>query len=298
MIPGWIFFALLAALAQAAAPLVSEHFKARALDILFGGRVLVALVTLPVVLSLPVPQDPVFYLLVVCTAAVFSASDLIYFARAIDTGAGAVTRIEGLVVGVTFILWTAITPSLLLNYFHEPLRFAGIALSLAGSVYFTLRLRRCELNARLLRSMAPMILLGALGIVFGKSAMAHAPQHSAVWYYTFLQSMLVLSIYGAIMTSRRLARYFPALAGQKALPPGRMVFAALCMGACWAVHTPAKYYAISVVENPAYVTVIGLTAPLWVMLAYRLVGRREQGDVRSGLGIVFCAFLLVVFTQL
>lgn len=59
-----------------------------------------------------------------------------------------------------------------------------------------------------------------------------------------------------------------------------------------------KYYGISLAENPAYITMIGFTTPLWVLLAYYLVKRKEPADVISGLGIVGSVALFIFFVQL
>ncbi len=209
-----------------------------------------------------------------------------------------VTRFEGLVVGITFLMWLVIDPALVVHYTHEPIRAGGILLSLVGSIYFALKLRHCEISYSTLRGMLPALVLAGLGIVFGKLAMVHSDYHSGVWYYALFQSVLVLSVYVTIMTVPALAKLFPNEAVRQNFFDKRLLIAAAFLSVGWLIHTPAKYFAISDVKNPAYVTVIGLTSPLWILLIYRLIGRREKVDIFSGLGIVFCAVLLVIFTQL
>jgi len=247
----WIIFAILAAIAQAANPLINEYFKVGSLHLLFWLRLFVGISLLPILFILPPPTDPIFYLSVAGAIACFSYFDLVYFKQAAESGAGMITRFEGLVVAITFVVWLLVDP----------------ALFVAG-----------------------------LGIVFGKTAMVHSDYHNGVWYYLLGQCLMALVIYGAVLK-------VPALAGQfklegKTLWDRRVMLAALVMSVSWIIHAITKYYAITEVENPAYVTIIGLTAPFMVVGFYALIGRREQTDVWSGLGLVICAILLVCFAHL
>ncbi len=146
--------------------------------------------------------------------------------------------------------------------------------------------------------MGPAILAGATGIVFGKLAMEHSPLHSGVVYFAFIQSCVTLAILLLLMNLPFLKRKLPHLTMESRLFDKKTILAGALVAFFWLLHMPAKYYGISLVENPAYVTVIALTAPFWILLAYKLIGHKEDSDVWSGLGIVFCAMLLVAFTQL
>jgi hypothetical protein len=51
-------------------------------------------------------------------------------------------------------------------------------------------------------------------------------------------------------------------------------------------------------ENPAYLTVMLFTDALWVLLIYKIIGRKEESDILSGIGIVFCAMGLILIKSL
>ncbi len=293
----WIGLALVAAVSLAGFFLVNEIFRVRALHLLLWMRLIAFLACLPFLFVFPWPQDPVFYLLMLCSAAIFSASDVAAIGMAGKNGAGSVSRIEPLTVGVTFLLWCALSPQTIGEYMASPLRAFGIVGSLLGGLYFALRLRHCEISRETLRVMAPFILSGAVGITIGKTAMSLVPPPAGVYYYALLQCGLSVVFYSAAIKIPAFSRRIPDFGSTSDLFARRTVLAGLCGSAIWLVHTPSKYAAISMVENPAYVTMIGLTAPLWVLLIHGIMGKKERADVVSGLGIVACAALLVLFSR-
>lgn len=293
----WILLAIIAAASLAGFFLVNEIFRVRSLHLLFWMRLIAFAACLPFLSVFPLPTDPAFYLLMLASAAIFASSDVAAIGMSGKNGAGSVSRIEPLTVGTTFILWCAISPQTLGDYAASPLRALGIAGSLAGCLYFALRLRHCEISRETLRVMTPFILSAAVGITIGKTAMNHVPPPAGVYFYALLQCGLSVLFYGAAMKIPALARRIPDFGSTSDLVNRKTLLAGACGAAIWLVHAPSKYAAISMVENPAYVTVIGLTAPLWVLLAHKIMGKKERGDVISGLGIVACAALLVIFSR-
>lgn len=292
----WIFFAVLAAVTQAAFPLLNEYFQVRPLYLMFWMRAFALAALLPVLLFLPLPEDPLFYLFVLAGAFIFSYFDIVYVGVGASKGAGVVTRIEPLIVGATFLIWLAIVPAQIGELAASPLRTGGIVAGFAGSLYFALRLRHCAVSASALREMALPIVLGAMGVICGKLAMNHSEALSGTAYYSLFQNLFALAIYLVILAlpavRDRLARE-----GGASLFDKRVLLAGAVVAVNWILHTPTKYFAIDQVANPAYVTVVTLTSPLWVLLLYRIAGRREKADIVSGLGIVFCAAVLVLFSS-
>ncbi|MCK5373795.1 MAG: hypothetical protein KAJ40_00775 [Alphaproteobacteria bacterium] len=114
----------------------------------------------------------------------------------------------------------------------------------------------------------------------------------------FLQCLIVLSFYIIIMKIPSLTRHLPHKDMISGIKDKTVLLAGACMAVAWLLHTPSKWVAITLIENPAYVTMIGLTASLWVLLFYKITGRKETADIWSGLGIVACVAILVMFTQL
>lgn len=297
IIPVWVLFALLTMLAQTGVALTNEYFKVRALHMLWWMRLITIVALLPFMHFYALPADPWFYIYVAAGAVIFCYFDLIYFGLTAKSGAGVVTRIGPLVVAGTFVMWTVITPSLMTDYIETPLRTAGIIAALTGSVFFSTRLKNCPVSWSALKIMAPYLFLASIGMCLGKLAMQHAAPPEGVFYYTLIQSVIVWVMYVGMAAAPPSWKFVPHLDLNSSLRDRRVIMAGLCAAAGWIIATPAKWYAISIVENPAYVGTISLCEPFAVLLIYRLLQRREKAKIGDGIGIVACAIALVVFTQ-
>lgn len=298
MTGSWIFLALIVAFTQAGLSLVSEHFKVKAVHLLVWLRIFAVGALLPVTFFVPWPTDPLFYGLVAVTAFIFVYCDVISFGMIAKNGAGTVSRIQSLVAITAFIVWTAISPHLFGEYLASPFRSAGIVAAIIGATYFAMRMRRrCVISQETLRVMIGPIVMAAIGIAISKHAVQLTAPLSGAVYYTLVQGSLMLVIYAFILLFRPLSSRIQHFGMESAFTTKKAVMAGACGAALHIVHMLCKYMAYAWVENPAYVAVIGLTSPLWILLFYKLVKRQEKADVLSGLGIVFCAVLLIIFTQ-
>lgn len=294
----WVLYAVIAAITAAAIKIVSERVKIKAIHLMVWLRIFAVLMLFPFILFLPAPSDPLFYLLVAVTAFIFVYSDLHAFGLAAKNGAGVVSRIEPLITVVVFFLWTAITPSLLSVYIESPLRTLGIFGALGGATYFALRLRRCAVSLETLRYMWKPLLVSAVGTVIAKTAIDLVDPLSGAFYYTWMQGIFMLCIYGVISKTPLLANRVPDFGMQSLFFTRNALVAGLCAAVFHVVHMIAKYHAYAATENPAYISVVLLTGPLWILLFYKATKRREDADILSGLGVVFCALLLIFATRL
>lgn len=284
----WFWPALVAAIAQAALPVVSERLPVPAATLLWWMRLVAILVLLPFALAVPAPTDPLFYALVLVGAGIFAWSDMVRLGVAADRGAGIVTRLDPLAVGITFVVWTALNPALLLGYAGEPLKAAAIVIALGLSIASALRLKHCSVSRDALARLMPQLVMAAIAIVIGKYAMNRADAAGGPIYYALIQSLAVWLFYGLLGAAPRARALRPtALFARRSLIAGGLA------GLFWLLHTPVKWHAIALVENPAYVTMVGLTAPLWVLGFDRLTGRRAEGDLVGGAGIILGAALLI-----
>jgi hypothetical protein len=297
MLEAWVISSVVASIGLALMSLFNEYFRLNPIHLVFWLRIFVCAALIPVIAQLSPPLSLAFYIATLISVFCFSYFDFIFYSQAIKSGAGMITRFEGLVVGVTFFLWLIIEPSVVASYFENPVRGAGILASLAGSIYFALRMKGCSITVHALKEMGPALILSGIGVTCGKIAMDNSDFHSGVWYYAFIQSFLSLLLYISVLHSPPLSRYFK-ISGRRYSSERRILLGAIGLSIIWFMNVIFKYYAIAEVENPAYVTIIGLTSPFWVLLVYFLVGRSESANVKAGLGLVICAIMLVAFAHL
>ncbi len=293
----WIIPAIISALAAAGMVLVNEYIQVRSLHLLFWMRLISVLFLLPWVLTFNWPDAWQFYVLMLLNAFVIAYSDIVMIGLTAKSGAGITSRLTPLIHGIIFIFWLAVTPSLLVEYIDKPLRSIGIVLSLATGIWFALRLKKCRLSYEALKIALPALVVAALAIVFGRLALNYADGPGAVYKYVMLQCLLVFICYFLFQLIPFISVRLPHMDLRSGIFDRRVLLAGMLAAIAWLISTPAKWYAIMQVENPAYVTMFALSVPLWVLLAYRFTGRKEKADISSGLGIVASAMALIFFTQ-
>lgn len=287
----WIPLALLALATHAGQTLIGEYSPISRMRLVFAINLFSVIALFPVIWIFPLPVDPVFYAGTVGVALLVCWIDYVMFTSFRMNGAGVSTRILSLTVFLTFILWTALNPDLLQRYMQAPLRTAVLLGSMMGAIFFLYRMRHCALSLAALRDLWPVILGGAGIAVMAKYAMdASGPE--GVWYYTFIQGIIVSLIYAAALCTGR----------DKHRPTGRETLALQLQHGCLAgliitIHILTKNSAFRFVENPAYVLILLLLAPFLISLIYRLVGREDNSDLTSGYGILVSAIVFVWATK-
>lgn len=213
------------------------------------------------------------------------------FARPKNLAPGAITRLIPLNVLVTFVMWIVIDPDVLYGYLDNPVQGAGIVAATCGAVFFAMRMQKNPVSRHALRALGPVILMSGMGVVFAKIALDQADMHSGVFGYMVVQAFFMILIFGALE-----AVWHPVpravFAGRVAIQTGFL------MGLNSVAHLIFKSYAYQLVANPAYVSVVILTTPLWVLLYYRLVKKQVVGDIKAGLAVVVCAAALIYFVGL
>ncbi len=287
----WVWFSAGSALTAAIMPIMHEKIRAERLSMMFWLRIVMLVIALPVLFFVGWPGSPVFYVATFITAFIWAYADLSSFRATEEFGAGAITRIIPLNVLVTFFMWIALNPQTLESYLVNPVQGLGIFVSLCGAVFFAMRLQRGPISRESLRALGPVILMSGMGVVYAKIALESATVpsiHSGVFGYMAVQAFFMILIFGALeLAGRPVPR--AVFTGRVAITSGFL------MGINSVVHLMLKSYAYLMVANPAYVSAVILTTPLWVLLYYKLVKKQNIGDIKAGFMVVVCAAAMIGF---
>lgn len=290
---GWMLFTLIATVFSAGFYLVNQYLKQPGHLLVFWMRVMVVLFMSPLMAELELPHDPLFYLAVLITVFAGTFSDIRSFDAAAKYGGGVVSRINPAIVWGAFLLWFFFDPSILAKYMDHPANTAGIAASLIGCVYFAMRLNKCAITREALIYMAPALAGYALTTVLNKYAMGLGKPENVVYGYMYIQSALASVLIGVMLLWRSRRGRDTTLTGWT---NKKMLAAGLIACFVWICHMIYKNYAMVYTPNPSYVAAIGLTAPVFIAVFYYFAGHKEEADVNAGMGVVFCAVLLALFT--
>lgn len=303
---GWAWFSLVSAVFSAGFYLVNQYWRMPGDFLVFTMRIMIVALMTPFVHTLSWPQNPLFYAAVAVTVMVGTSSDVRTFNASAKFGAGMVSRLMPVTVLIAFFLWFAVRPALLFEYLARPWLTLGVLVSLGACVYFAMRLNRCEVSRSAMVYMAPALTGYTITTVLNKYAMdfgAGAEDFSGVVLgYMYVQSLIALALVGPyILWKRRgkpapLVQTVPTVPAAPALQMKPLLAASFAAAVVWISHMVFKNYAMAYSESPSYQAAINLTAPVMIAIVYRIVGHREETDVRAGMGIVAAALLLVFVT--
>lgn len=287
----WILLSLIAAICMGSFYLICQYYKTPGQYLVIWSRILVLLALSPILFLMEWPDDPRFYIAVAITGVIGGLADLRVMNVTADYGGGVVSRLQPLGIGIAFFLWLFVKPEQFLIYQQHPWHAAGIVLALLGCVYFSSILRKCTISAPALRQLIVPIFGYACNIVIAKYAFDHSPFHSGVYFYMFIQSLCVAPlIFGYALMSKK-----PTLSLDRQMFFSKVIFVpSFFMFIIWMVHMFAKNYANTMTPNPSYVAALVLTCPVWVMLFYKIVGHKEDANVKAGIGIMVSAILLAL----
>lgn len=283
----WVLLSIAATISLAAFQLTNQYAKVDGFDLAVMVKVVLVILFLPFTLYFGWPQEPLFYLFVGATAPLVLYGDKLFFDLAAEYGAGVISRIVPLNLILLFVGWLVVQPSLAMEYFSEPIIFSGIILALCSTIYFAMRMRKCEISAAAFKKAIPILLIWAIVPIFNKQAMDHSGLHEGVYVYGCFQAFLVALIGLPMIGHRRLK-------SGKAFISARLLKTSFIAALAVTLHLIAKNYSYALVDDPTFPTAILLTSPLFILAYYRLTNHKEDADIWSGIGVVASVMALVV----
>ncbi len=290
---GWALFSLIAAVFSMGFYLTNKYLKQPGDVLVFFMRVVTVIFLTPFVISMDMPQDPMFYVFVVMTALLGVGADIRTFDASSTYGGGVVSRLMPVTVWASFILWLVMRPQMLVDYAAHPWRTTGIVLSLAACVYFASRLRHEAITKAAARTMLPALIGYTLVAVLSKLAMEHGVVNhrfaSAAIAYLYVQSLAAIFMLGPLLMWRRRRTTF--------IFTRYTAVAVLLAAFIWIDHMTYKNFAVAYTPHPSYQGAINLLTPVFIALFYKIVKHQEpKTDMVAGMGIVGATIFLTLMT--
>lgn len=283
----WIGLGILAAIVSSGIPLVQEKHKGNPFAVAIWVKIGVALLTLPFVLYFGLPDNPRFYIFAGLSAAIWSISDVIYYRSVSEVGAGVVSRVLPSAAILSFLVWFMINPDQLQKYLENPIQGGLIFLIIIAASILAMLMRKCPVSWRGIQLVWFVLLAAAIGPLVEKISMGSEPSIKAPFAMTFVQAVMMLTfwaVFAAIKRPITLTTFTLSTSWKTGLMISVFMTVVLC----------SRFTALQYVEHPAFLSVILFTDALWILLYYRLTGRKDDSKIWAGLGIVGCAAALVL----
>lgn len=273
--------------------LVNQHFKMRASTLMLWRGFGVALAYLPLALTVPWPDKTVFYLLTITLGVIVSFFDKLCMESSAKYGAGVTSRLLPMGVWLTFLMYLITNPAHTQTLLQAPLRAAGIVAALAIGVGAISFLRKDAISKQALLFLAPALVMVGFIDLINKYAMAASPNPlSGAFVYGFVMSLTI----GVVTVIRR--RFFEEKKVNIMQSFERGVFKGGLLVVMFIVAGMInKNIAMFYTPNPAYVSVLALSSPLWIAFYNKLTGHRDKSNIWAGFLFVLSAALLIVLSR-
>lgn len=292
MIPLWFVLALGAAFSISAQPLIQEKFKADGFALALWNKIVVACVLLPFVLTFGMPEDWRFYAYIMATSVIYAISDVVYFRAVPVIGSGLMTRLIPSSAVINFFLWFIVSPSTLQNYIDPWYKGVGILMVLALFLYSAIHIKKCQVSWQGVLRIWPVIISACIGGVLTKMSLGYATDTTqAPFAYILVQSALMSFFLFIYYIARKPVTKQVMLARNT-------LQTAIIMGLVSCLPIFLKLKAIQLADNPGLVSMIVITDSFWILLVYKLIGKKEEANIWAGIGIVVSAMLLVLIKSL
>lgn len=286
-LPLWGILGLVVAFISTFVPLIQERYKVEPFPLVVWMKIVVIVMTLPFLFSHGLPTNEKFYISTFLSSCIWAVSDIFYFNAIRHVGSGVVTRVIPSAVIITFIVWTMIDAEYRTTYFSDPAQAISIAGVILMSVFFAVRLSKCPVSWQGIRLLWFVLCAVAIGPILDKLSIGSGNTKSAPYAFTFVQAIFMILLWMLYNAKTRILKWADFINPVT-------IKAGLGVGVFVGAATIIRSIAYGIVENPAYLTVIMFTDALWVLLIYKLIGRKEDSDIWSGIGIVFCAMALIL----
>ena len=291
MIPLWAILGLSAAFLSTAIPLIQERMRADGFAVAVWVKVAAVVLSFPFVVYYGLPDDPKFYGTLACTALLWCVSDVIYFRSVPLAGAGVISRLLPSAVIITFVLWFFVDVALIDKYLENPVPSVAIVAIICLATIFAMMIRKDPVSWRGVRLVWFVIFAACVGPVIEKLSLGYAPVRAAPFAFMFCQGLFMLGFWWIYFIIRK-PLPFQTLISKRSISTGASI-GAVATGVLY-----LKTAALIHVEQPAFLSVLLFTDALWILLIYRLTGRRDTSNIWAGLGIVGCAVALILVKTL
>jgi hypothetical protein len=267
--------------------LMQERLQVNGYALAFWIKAACIAVAFPFMIMHGIPSSPLFYFYLFLSAILYAVSDVVFFSSIPKTSAGAVSRLIPAASIIGFILWFAIDPSLFTTYAAQPAISGMIFITLCLFAFFAFRLKKCTVTMKTLRDIWFVIFAAVVGPLLTKLTTFYADMNEARYAYVFFQALMMMVLWLVYLFIRKpvpLDTFFARSTWQRGLIIG-VVASGMVL---------TKFTSFYYVDNPAYIAAIISLDSVIILGAYKFWGRRIEGDVISGLGIVACAAALIV----
>lgn len=257
----WVFYAILNSFLISAYFFGNQQSKASPTVFMLYRGLVPVIVLLPFLPWVETIMNWQFYVLCMLQGAIIAYVDYRNLRAIRAWGAETVTSIHPFNIGIVFVIWLVLHPSLVWGYLQTPVRLVIVLSALCGVVYAASAYRRSRNSRRALSYMVPYLLMSAVCDALNKQLIDFVSPGQVIfgsYWYILVSAAVVFFINLLMYCSQRLP--LAELVDRKNLRSSLVMLPLVLAMVC-------KNFSMYNTPNPSYVTAIIYTYIVWIMLA-------------------------------
>lgn len=283
----WLVLAVVSSLISAQNVEANRRAKQEGFRLNLWRMGIAALFWLPLALLQAWPQDALFYL-----AAMFGGSALIIgFTIQNDLAARHNGRVAivylPLKAVLVFVVWACIDTDTRMHVLARPVVTLGILGCLGTMVFALAEFRKNDVSWDSFRAVLPVVAVYAMGDILAKLSMTGS---------TGLQGRLIVFLFVVAATSAVVSLMLWPWRPKPELPfyTKKLVQTGVRAAVSSAANQVCFFMALVLGPSPAYVSMVALLAPVWLLIYHRIAGIKDDANPLAGTLLVFAAIVLMV----
>jgi hypothetical protein len=286
----WVINGLIYGFFTALYTMVNQRHK-------FNGYVLgvwrgygIALLFFPFLFVFPLQTDWRNWALLILQGVLIGIYDSHLFFASARYGAGVTSRLMGLSVLVTTVMWWMLTPKLFLHLADNGSVFITLLLALFGFCVCYWYMMKAPLSKKAFWYMLPAVLaLAGMSVATKEIAMMGQNVWANIVYYLVVATFVSGSYNLVLLLYHASYGYGAAL---RRLVAPEIVHTGIYIVSFSAALIAAKTMAMRTSPNPGYVVTLLLTAPFFVFMLSR--GQRKENALSAKAGFAMVFFLVLI----
>lgn len=283
----WILAALTSSLLAAQNVEMNRRARQESFRLNMWRMMLAAIFWLPLaLLQQQWPTNPLFYIVAATTGVAMIVGFTIQNDLAQKHNGRVAIIHMPLKAMLVFVLWMVISSGARDHLLENPVHVLGVVIALAIMVAALYTFRRHDVSWGTLKAVLPIVFLYGAGDILVRLTLDPTVLHEQLVIFLFVLSATGASVSALLLPWRP----------QPTLP---LVTPSLVRAGGWAAFGSAMnqvcfFIALVNSPNPAYVSMIALLAPVWLLVYHRMANMRDDASPVAGTIVVLAAILLMV----
>lgn len=255
----------------------------------------VTIISLPVFFLIPFEKKSFFYLLLILQGILTGLYDSSLFTATAKYGTRPTSKMLVFSVPLSLVLTWIVRKGSFGELWHTPISFFMIVLAVLGYMVCYYRMLKKKVCKELVFSILPAVIAWSVMSSLTYEIMNYNNIATGLIYYLTI-AMFVSGVYNLIfyfLTQRKAITWIYI---KNNIFSQRVMNVGLLLVLFSAVLIITKGIALDLAPNTAYVTMLSLTFPLWVMFFNYWIKSKEESSFSWGMGSLFFLFLMIGFT--